>query len=127
MLGLYEPDHFGNYLSEYIYGLKPDTMGLTGKFFDDSTDLYNVNRRWLESGRGRWMSKDPLGVIDGLNVYAFVHNSPINRADPSGTFSFTIPFCMKRIADEVEQDMMKMVLVSLCIVSYHAELRGNVV
>src|SRR6478735_878812 len=33
---------------------------------------------------GRFMSPDPLGYADQLNLYAYVGGDPVNRADPSG-------------------------------------------
>lgn len=33
---------------------------------------------------GRWMSPDPLGYADGMNLYAYVHNSPIMHYDAFG-------------------------------------------
>ena len=31
---------------------------------------------------GRWLSKDPIGLSGGLNLYAFCLNSPINSIGP---------------------------------------------
>jgi hypothetical protein len=33
---------------------------------------------------GRWLSKDPIGISGGLNLYAFCGNDPVNYVDPSG-------------------------------------------
>ena len=33
---------------------------------------------------GRWLSEDPLGIDDGVNLYAYVHGNPVNRIDPDG-------------------------------------------
>jgi hypothetical protein len=35
-------------------------------------------------GRSFWPSRDPIGEWGGINLYAFVHNSPLNRVDPLG-------------------------------------------
>ena len=50
-LGVYVPDHFGNYRS--VSGTRPDTMGLTGKFLDSDADLYYFGARWYDPERGR--------------------------------------------------------------------------
>ncbi|GAK50180.1 YD repeat protein [Candidatus Moduliflexus flocculans] len=34
----------------------------------------------------RWMTRDPLGEADGLNLYAFVGNNPVNWVDPWGLY-----------------------------------------
>jgi len=33
---------------------------------------------------GRWLSRDPLGELGGIQVYAFVQNDPIDGLDPVG-------------------------------------------
>ncbi len=36
------------------------------------------------SGRANWPNRDPIGEADGPNVYACVHNNPINYVDSEG-------------------------------------------
>ena len=36
------------------------------------------------SGRGKWLSRDPIGEIGGLNLYTYVGNDPFSRTDPLG-------------------------------------------
>ena len=33
---------------------------------------------------GRWLSRDPIGLDDGPNLYRYVLNNPVNEIDPSG-------------------------------------------
>lgn len=43
----------------------------------------------------RWLTSDPLGFEDGLNLYTFVRNNPLRYQDPDGQFAFAIPlFCI---------------------------------
>lgn len=54
---------------------------------DSESGLDLCGERYYTSWLGRWTSADPLGTIDGLNVYAYVDNDPVNSLDPSGTMA----------------------------------------
>ena len=49
-----------------------------------ATGLVNFRMRWYDPETGRWISKDPIGLSGGLNLYAFCGNDPLNRIDPFG-------------------------------------------
>jgi hypothetical protein len=36
--------------------------------------------------QGRWVTRDPLGEVGGMNLYAFVGNNPVNWVDPFGLY-----------------------------------------
>lgn len=56
----------------------------SGKPRDDMTGLYCYEFRYYAPFIGNWLSPDPLGPVDGLNLYRFVHNNPIRFVDPLG-------------------------------------------
>ncbi|PKH01306.1 toxin [Psychromonas sp. MB-3u-54] len=56
----------------------------SGKELDDSTGLYYYGARYYAPWLGRWMSPDPAGTVDGLNLYAFVSGNPIRFNDHTG-------------------------------------------
>ncbi len=62
-------------LKEYRY---------SGKERDDATGLYYYGFRYYVPWLCRWLNPDPIGPEDGLNLYQFVHNNPINEVDPDG-------------------------------------------
>ena len=51
---------------------------------DASIGLDNHGFRYYDPESGRYITRDPVGYADGLNVYAHVTNNPINRIDPLG-------------------------------------------
>ncbi|MCX2544685.1 RHS repeat-associated core domain-containing protein [Pseudomonas sp. COW5] len=50
----------------------------------DVTRLYYYGARYYADWLGRWISTDPAGIVDGLNLYAFVGNNPITFIDDDG-------------------------------------------
>ena len=55
-----------------------------GREYDSATGLYYFRARWYNPKTGRWLSKDPIGISGGLNLYVFCGNNPVNRIDPYG-------------------------------------------
>ena len=45
------------------------------------------------------MSKDPIGISGGLNLYAFVSNNPVNFVDPSGFFEEELDWAINEIRE----------------------------
>ncbi|WP_227507674.1 RHS repeat-associated core domain-containing protein, partial [Yersinia thracica] len=50
----------------------------------DATGLYYYGFRYYLPWLGRWLSSDPAGTIDGLNLYRMVRNNPVNLIDNYG-------------------------------------------
>ncbi|KID97729.1 SpvB domain-containing protein, partial [Metarhizium majus ARSEF 297] len=53
--------------------------------WDSKSGLYACGARYYAPWLGRWTSADPIGAADGLNLFAYVRNDPINFDDPGGT------------------------------------------
>ena len=53
-----------------------------------------AHARWYDPERGRFMSRDPAGFVDGPNVYQFVLNDPINFNDPTGEAALNVGGCI---------------------------------
>jgi RHS repeat-associated protein len=53
---------------------------------DAPADLLHVGYRWYSPSIGRFIQRDPIGLVGGLNAYTYVANSPTQVVDPSGLF-----------------------------------------
>ncbi|MGC4065059.1 MAG: toxin TcdB middle/N-terminal domain-containing protein [Polyangiaceae bacterium] len=95
-----EVDHEGNVISYEEYhpygtsavrvqrsaaGFSQKRYRYTGKERDEETGLYYHGARYYAPWLGRWTATDPLGVADGINVFAYAKDDPIGGSDPTGT------------------------------------------
>jgi len=50
----------------------------------DATGLYYYGYRYYQPWAGRWLSSDPAGTVDGLNLFRMVRNNPVTLRDNDG-------------------------------------------
>ncbi|WP_131701694.1 RHS repeat-associated core domain-containing protein, partial [Enterobacter genomosp. O] len=53
----------------------------------DATGLYYYGYRYCQPWSGRWLSADPAGTVDGLNLFRMCRNNPVTLKDEDGRFS----------------------------------------
>jgi RHS repeat-associated protein len=80
----YEYGPFGEPISAAGPMAKVNPFRFSTKYHDNETELVYYGFRYYDPSMGRWLSKDPLGVAGGANLYGFVGNDPIGAIDPYG-------------------------------------------
>ena len=76
-------DAWGKVVQDTSPGFQP--FGFAGGLYDRDTGLVRFGLRDYDPDNGRWTSKDPIGFNAGDgNLYAYVHNDPVNFLDPTG-------------------------------------------
>jgi RHS repeat-associated protein len=56
----------------------------TGQRFDPETGLLYYKNRYYSISQGRFISRDPIGYIGGMNLYEYVNGQVQNSSDPLG-------------------------------------------
>src|SRR5262249_39027285 len=89
-------DGAGNVVASYTYnpwgniasstGTLANPFRFTGRQYDAESGLYFYRARYYDPQVGRFISRDPIGIMGGLNLYGYVSDDPGNRLDPTGTF-----------------------------------------
>jgi RHS repeat-associated protein len=60
-------------------------LGFAGRRRDGESGTYDFRSRAYDPRLGRFQQRDPIGMIDDTNLYAFVGNRPLSFTDPDGT------------------------------------------
>lgn len=60
------------------------------KYRDDETGLLYFGNRYYAPWVGRWLNRDPIKEMGGLNLYEFVNSNPLSFIDPFGLAYFAI-------------------------------------
>ena len=56
----------------------------SGKIDGNGVPLYHVRHRALNSYSGKWVQKDPMGYVDGMDLYEYCGSDAIDFSDSDG-------------------------------------------
>jgi len=81
--------------AQFTSGLAPgglstdgNTIGFTAHIYDVESGLLLARFRVYDASLGRWLSPDPAGFVDGMNLYLYVRGNPLLWWDPLGLSAF---------------------------------------
>ncbi|HBY01724.1 MAG TPA: hypothetical protein DEG92_04150, partial [Rikenellaceae bacterium] len=94
VLQRYDYSAFGKLIVQDADGVIPPQPGIPlvstlfqGRELDLETGLYNFRARWYSPELGRFISHDPIGYADGMNMYEGFRGNPVRYTDPMGTIA----------------------------------------
>lgn len=82
--GSYEYGPFGEVIRSTGPMATANHFRFSTKYQDDESDLLHYGYRYYKASTGTWVNRDPIEEKGGLDLYEFVHNSPVNLVDPEG-------------------------------------------
>jgi RHS repeat-associated protein len=85
--GQYEYAPYGEIIRTTGPTARLNPIRFSTKYQDDETDLLFYGYRYLNPTTGKWLNRDPMGELGGLNLYAFCSNASLNEFDALGQFS----------------------------------------
>lgn len=94
-------DATNNVLNQSALG---NAILFTGRDYDYETGLYYYRARTMHPGLGRFIQHDPLMYVDGLNMYSYVMNNPLNYIDSYGLDcnKCNLPPTVEKIVNTIE-------------------------
>jgi len=80
--------------------------GFTGRLHDETSGLIEYRHRWMRAEMGRFVQRDPLWYVDGMNLYVLAALGPAHATDPLGLacrVSFECRYTGRRVSKPGDQ------------------------
>ena len=68
---------------DYTDGLQPK-MAYAGLYLHEESGLYLATYRGYNPATARWLNRDPIAELGGLNLYGCVDGKPLSYTDDNG-------------------------------------------
>lgn len=78
---------YGPYGAAYAASGAAMPQAFTGKPYDSASGLHYFPYRYYSAAQLRWVTRDPMEMVDGPNVYLYVAASPVNAVDRMGLYT----------------------------------------
>jgi RHS repeat-associated protein len=75
--------------------------------YDSESNFYQVRNRYLHPTLGRWLTRDPIGYSGGINLYAYVNNTPLSHIDRLGLAETVLGFIVDCAVDFIQAWALK--------------------
>jgi RHS repeat-associated protein len=81
---VYEYDPYGDFLRASGHAAHANPFRFSTKYQDAESGLVYYGMRYFSPALGRWLNRDPLGELGGVNLIGFLANDSINAVDLLG-------------------------------------------
>lgn len=104
-------------------GLSQKRYRYTGMERDKESGLQYHSARYYMPWLGRWLSADPLGIVDGPGLWSYVRGNPVKLSDASGTQGILSP---EEIYDDDGNKITPSINPYVVTATYDADGNGSI-
>ena len=108
----YEYSPFGQLFKLSGSYVNSNLLRWSSEYFDTENSLIYYNFRYYSPAIGRWLSKDPVGILGGKNLYVMLNNNTINSFDINGLLQRISPdseecLQLKKKIENIQNDIKR--------------------